>query len=75
MTTYSIVDEGYEVELYTSIKKLVEFLVSEDLYAVTGNGERLYSKEEIRYEIETSYTVRFYREDDRDWTYKVHRHA
>lgn len=68
---YTIVDEAYVVDVFSSLKKLVEF------YSIVGmfdeNGMRL-STTSIREQLKENGVSYAYEENTNDWKYKIQLH-
>lgn len=75
MTIYTVVDEGYDVTIYRSLKKLVQFLCDENVCAVGEDGAYLTTWDALQFEVETCRIARFYAPDAREWKYRAERHT
>jgi hypothetical protein len=80
MAIYTTVDDGYDVEVFTSVKKMADYIKG----MVSSPGEKLFfddyqgeefSTSALRKKLKTDCIVWIYKEDcEGDWIVKIHSH-
>jgi len=74
MPFYTIVDDGYNVDLYRTRKAAIAAVVGND-FALKADAEEAASDTDIEKAVRTRPTVRLYRLGERAWAYRIERHA
>jgi len=74
MPFYTIVDDGYNVDLYRTRKAAIAAVVGND-FALKADAEEPASDTDIAKAVRTRPTVRLYKLGERAWAYRIERHA
>lgn len=75
MALFTLVDDGYNVDVYTSIRAIVDFAVCNQL-RLEGEAEEPASANAIRKALrEESYVMYLYEADRSDWAYRIERQS
>ena len=73
MTLFTIVDDGYDVDVYKSVKSVVEFITGNEL-RLSEDSERAATDKEARNAVKNcEYVLYLYAEDFNGWKYRVER--
>lgn len=73
MTLYTLVHDGYDVEVYKNRSRLARRLAEEDL-ALDEDQEKAATYAQIMKALASESIQRFYPVDSHDWTYRVESH-
>lgn len=76
MPVYTVVEEGYEIDVYTTRKRLCETLAAEALFfdPVDEAGKVPVTASGLAQRIRKNSVVRLYRDGESDWAFRVQRH-
>jgi hypothetical protein len=74
MPFYTIVDDGYNVDLYRTRKAAIAAVVGND-FALAADAEDPASDTDIAKAVRAEPIVRLYKLGERDWAYRIERHA